>query len=46
MSTYWEKIADFAVNLRFGSIPTEVIAKSKLHLLDSIGVGLASIPEP
>lgn len=46
MSTYSEKIADFAVNLRFGSVPTEVIAKAKLHLLDSIGVGFASFPEP
>ncbi len=46
MSTYSEKIADFAVNLRFGSIPPEVIAKAKLHLLDSIGVGFASTSEP
>jgi len=45
MSTYSEIIADFAVNLRFESIPSEVIAKAKLHLFDIIGVGFASISE-
>ena len=46
MPTYSERIADFAVDLAFESIPLEVIAKAKLHILDSIGVGFASAQEP
>lgn len=46
MPTYADSIADLAVNLRFESIPSEVIAKAKLHLLDSIGVGFAATTEP
>jgi len=46
MGTYSERIADFAVNLKYQSIPSEVVSKAKLHLLDSIGIAFASRTEP
>ena len=36
-----ETLADFAANIRFEDIPPEVAAKVKVHILDSVGVGMA-----
>ena len=36
------ELAEFAANLRFESIPQEVITCAKYHLLDVIGTGLAA----
>ncbi len=36
-----EIIAQFAADLTFESIPPQVVAKVKTHLIDSIGVGMA-----
>lgn len=46
MSTYSERLADFALNLKYESIPSEVLSKAKLHVLDSIGIAFASGTEP
>ena len=46
MGTYSERLADFAVNLKYESIPAEIVSKAKLHLLDSIGIAFASGTEP
>ena len=46
MGTYSERLADFAVNLKYESIPSEIVSKAKLHLLDSIGIAFASGTEP
>jgi 2-methylcitrate dehydratase PrpD len=36
------QIADWVAGLRFEHIPQAVVAKAKVHLLDSLGVGLAA----
>ncbi|MFC1870432.1 MmgE/PrpD family protein [Chloroflexota bacterium] len=36
-----ETYAEFSLGLRYEAIPTEVIAKAKDHILDTIGCGLA-----
>ena len=46
MGTYSERLADFAVTLKYESIPAEIVSKAKLHLLDSIGIAFASGTEP
>jgi 2-methylcitrate dehydratase PrpD len=46
MASYSERLADFAVNLKYESIPSKIVSKAKLHLLDSIGVAFASRTEP
>jgi len=46
MSSYSEKIAEFAVNFKYKNIPKEVVYKGKLHLLDSLGVALSSSQTP
>lgn len=37
-----QAMVDFARGLRFEDLPPEVVEKAKLHLLDSIGIALAS----
>ena len=39
------QLARFASNLRYEDIPAPVIARAKLHILDSLGVALASSTE-
>ena len=39
------QLARFAANLRYEDIPAAVIARAKLHILDSLGVALASSTE-
>jgi 2-methylcitrate dehydratase PrpD len=41
-----EALADFAVGVRFGDLPAAVVDKAKCHLLDLIGVALASASMP
>lgn len=41
--TYTQRQARFAHDLDFGDIPPEVVAKEKIHVLDSIGVAYASL---
>lgn len=36
-----ETLAEFAAQLAFERIPSEVIAKAKTHVLDAVGVGMA-----
>lgn len=42
MSSMSERIADFALALKSESIPEDVWASARLHLLDAIGVGIAA----
>ena len=44
MATQAEKLAMFAEALKFEDIPSEVISRVKLHLLDILGIGLAASP--
>ena len=44
MATQAEKLAMFAEALKFEDIPSEVITRAKLHLLDILGIGLAASP--
>ena len=37
-----ETLAAFAADLRFEDVPAEVIARAKLHILDTLGTGLAA----
>ncbi len=46
MKIFSEEISKFAVNLRYEDIPQKVIDKTKLHLLDSLGVAIASSYDP
>ena len=40
--TYSEILASFVEGLTFGDIPDDVVAETKLHILDTLGVALAS----
>jgi 2-methylcitrate dehydratase PrpD len=40
--TISENFADFALQLRLGSVPVSIVAKAKAHLLDALGIALAS----
>jgi len=42
MSTISETLAAFAHELTFDTLPDEVVEKVKLHLIDTVGIGLAS----
>jgi 2-methylcitrate dehydratase PrpD len=42
MATCAERLAAFAERLKFEDIPSEVISRVKLHLLDILGIGLAA----
>lgn len=46
MPTQSETLADFAARLSYAALPPEVVAKTKLHLLDLLGVALASSTMP
>lgn len=35
------RLADFIVNTRFDDIPTSIVIKTKRHILDTFGAGLA-----
>jgi 2-methylcitrate dehydratase PrpD len=37
-----ERLADFAINLTLDDVPTDVADDAKLHLLDTLGCGLAA----
>jgi 2-methylcitrate dehydratase PrpD len=41
--TLTQRIADFAAGLRLDDVPADVVDKVKLHLIDTIGCGLAGI---
>ena len=36
-----EALTDFAATLRFEELPTALVAKTKLHILDTLGAALA-----
>ncbi|MBI3785462.1 MAG: MmgE/PrpD family protein [Deltaproteobacteria bacterium] len=42
MPTVSEALAQIATELRFEDLPPEVVAKAKLHVLDTLGVALAA----
>jgi 2-methylcitrate dehydratase PrpD len=42
MPTAAERIAAFAVSLRAGDVPAEVVEAAKLHALDTLGCGIAA----
>ena len=42
MRTATQRLAEFAVGLRFAEIANEVVEASRLHLLDTLGCGLAA----
>lgn len=42
MGTHAETLAQFAEAVKFEDIPSEVIARVKLHMLDILGIGLAA----
>jgi 2-methylcitrate dehydratase PrpD len=46
METMSDKLSAFAAALRYEDIPSQVIEKVKLHVLDALGIGLASTEEP
>jgi 2-methylcitrate dehydratase PrpD len=46
VSTASEALAAFAAHVRFDDLPADVIAKAKRHLLDIVGVALASSTLP
>jgi 2-methylcitrate dehydratase PrpD len=46
LSTLSEELAAFVYGLKFPEIPTHVINKAKLHLLDTLGVMAAGTAEP
>ena len=46
METMSDKLSTFTANLRFEDIPSQVIEKVKLHVLDALGIALASTEEP
>ena len=42
MTTAAERIADFSTSLAYDDIPSDVIEAAKLHVLDTLGCGLAA----
>ena len=42
MTTAAERLADFTTSLSFDDIPDGVVEAAKLHLLDTLGCGLAA----
>ena len=42
MSKAAQRLAEFTSTLAYGSIPAEVLEAAKLHLLDTLGCGLAA----
>lgn len=43
MTSITRKMADFAINLKYGDIPAESIREAKRFLLDSVGCALAAV---
>lgn len=43
--TYSQKLSDFVYNLKFDDLPQDVVEKTKLHILDTLGVALAAESE-
>lgn len=46
MKTVSDRVAEFATTLRYEEIPSEVVERARLHLLDAVGIGLAATREP
>lgn len=46
MDTMSDTLSAFTADLRYEDIPSQVIKKVKLHILDALGIGLASTEEP
>ncbi len=46
METASQRLAVFAEQLKFEDIPTRVIDRVKLHILDILGIGLAASDMP
>lgn len=42
MATAAQQLADFGLSLRFEQIPSQVVRRAKLHVLDVLGCGLAA----
>ena len=42
MATRAQLLAEFAQRLQFEDVPTEIMARAKLHILDILGIGLAA----
>jgi 2-methylcitrate dehydratase PrpD len=42
MATQAQHLAEFAERLKFEDIPSEIIERAKLHILDILGIGLAA----
>ena len=42
VETISERLSEFALALQFEQIPAAVSAQAKLHMLDAIGIGIAS----
>ena len=42
MATASQRLAEFTPSLRYEEIPAEVVEAAKLHLLDTLGCGLAA----
>jgi 2-methylcitrate dehydratase PrpD len=42
MTTHAYRLAEFGERLKFDDIPSDVIARAKLHILDILGIGLAA----
>ena len=42
MTTHAHILAEFGERLKFEDIPSDVIARAKLHILDILGIGLAA----
>lgn len=41
-ASYARRIAELSAGLRFSEIPQDVVKRAKLHILDALGLGLAS----
>lgn len=46
MKIFSEEISKFAVKLKYEDIPQNVVNRTKLHLLDSLGIAIASSQDP
>ncbi len=41
-TTLSRELAEFAIGLRLADVPSDIVVKAKTHLLDTLGIGLAS----
>lgn len=44
-NTYSSKLVDFSLDLKYNNIPEEALKNAKFHILDLIGVTIASTRE-